>query len=57
MNTEAKSIGFNNVMPSDEAIHAKRVQFQYEVCSHLCPYLETEKCMGIDFCMIREQFI
>lgn len=56
MNTEAKNTGFTNVMPSDEAIHAKRLQFYYEVCAHICQYRATEKCMGIDVCMVREHF-
>jgi hypothetical protein len=47
---------FKNVMPSDEAIHGKRLQFYYEICAQHCQYRATEKCMGIDFCMIRENF-
>jgi hypothetical protein len=48
---------FENKMPYDEAIHAKKCQFQYEVCEYICPYKATEKCMGIVVCMEREGFV
>lgn len=50
---------FENKMPCDEAIHAKRAQFYYEVCAAQkpCEYRATEKCMGIDVCILRERFV
>lgn len=48
---------FQNQMPNDEAIHAKKCQFEYEICTQHCQYQSTEKCMGVEFCMKREGFI
>ena len=44
-------------MPLDEAVQAKKAQFQYELCLQHCSYHCTEKCLGIDFCMVREGFL
>lgn len=51
-------VSFENKMPNDEHVHARRAQFYYEVCAAQkpCQYRATEKCMGIDVCMVREGF-